>query len=123
MFRENVKCVVVITARERFSLTLASLKSLSAQNLAPDVEIIFATDASFPADMASDIEKYYPAVHIVSYPGMALPTHLRKFACDKINSEYAVFLDNDTLLESSCIANLILSHANFRKCVGRAMPG
>lgn len=91
---------IVVSFRERWSLTLRSLESIATHTPAPTP--IWVLDTGMPADIRIELEARAEAwrLRLVDLPDDMWPTQARGRIAPEIATPYAVFIDNDVLVMS-----------------------
>ncbi len=101
------RVTVIVTQRERFSLSERSLESVLADRSIP-FRLIYV-DAGAPAHIAAYLERRSreAGFELLRFEGPMWPTHGRIAALGTVTSEYVLFMDNDGLLEPGSIAAMV----------------
>lgn len=89
---------LVVSFRERWSLTLRSLESIAAHT--PPPTPIWVLDTGMPADLRRELEARRDAwrLRLIDLPSDLWPTQARGRVAPEIETPYAVFIDNDVLV-------------------------
>ncbi|BBK33949.1 GT2 family glycosyltransferase [Stella humosa] len=101
------RVTVIVTQRERFSLSERSLETVLADR-AIAFRLIYV-DAGAPPAIAAYLRRRSREAGflLLHQPAPAWPNHSRIVALRHVETEYVLFLDNDVLLEPGCIAALV----------------
>ena len=103
----NSRVTIVMTIRERHSLTIQALKSILS-NTPPIFRLIFV-DCHSPVRIREQLEtlvRQY-GVELVSTENPLWPNQARVKILDRISSEYTVFIDNDVQVEPGWLEQLV----------------
>ncbi|MBL0038754.1 MAG: glycosyltransferase [Nitrosomonadales bacterium] len=103
----NSRVTIVMTIRERYSLTIQALKSILS-NTPPIFRLIFV-DCHSPAWIREQLEtlaRQY-GIELVYAEEFLWPNQARTKVLDRISSEYTVFIDNDVQVESGWLEKLV----------------
>jgi glycosyltransferase involved in cell wall biosynthesis len=103
----NSRVTIVMTIRERYSLTIQALKSILS-NTSPIFRLIFV-DCHSPAWIREQLEtlaRQY-GIELVYAEEFLWPNQARTKVLDRISSEYTVFIDNDVQVESGWLEKLV----------------
>ncbi|MCC7271591.1 MAG: HD domain-containing protein [Alphaproteobacteria bacterium] len=101
------RLTVIVTQRERFSLSERSLDTVLADRSIP-FRLIYV-DAGAPTSIAGwlDRRSREAGFELLRVPGPAWPNHGRIAALATVESEYVVFMDNDGLLFPGSLAAMV----------------
>ena len=101
------RATIVMTARERHALTERSIASILAHMRSP-VRLIYA-DGATPAPLMDRLAQRASRgeLEIVDPGREAWPTHARRQALGRIDSDYVVFVDNDVVVEPGWLDALV----------------
>jgi hypothetical protein len=111
---QNSRVTIVMTIRERYSLTIQSLKSILS-NTPPIFRLIFV-DYQSPIWIREQLEtlaRQY-GIELVHTEDPLWPNQARIKILDKISSEYTVFIDNDVQVEPGWLEKLVACVAGGR---------
>lgn len=99
---------IVITAREVFSTTLASLQSI-LRNTPSSIKIIFIA-SGFPQKITNKIENISKNRNIlmVYKDHFLTPNQARNLALDNVDTRYVVFIDNDVVVAENWLEPLVI---------------
>ena len=98
--------VAVMTVRERYGLTVESLRSLRAE-LTNGQPIYLVFDDHFPAEILAAIKIEFASVKVMKIEGQWRQNEIRKKAIAGINAEYILFVDNDVEFREGSVAKLL----------------
>ncbi|CAH1906403.1 TPR_REGION domain-containing protein [Candidatus Nitrotoga sp. HW29] len=103
----NARVTIVMTIRERYSLTIQSLKSILS-NTPPIFRLIFV-DYQSPIWIRKQLETlaHQYGIELVDTEDSLWPNQARIKTLDRISSEYTVFIDNDVEVEPGWLEKLI----------------
>ncbi|MEQ1742231.1 MAG: glycosyltransferase [Candidatus Nitrotoga sp.] len=103
----NSRVTIVMTIRERYSLTIQALKSILS-NTPPIFRLIFV-DCHSPVWIREQLEtlaRQY-GIELVRSEDPLWPNQARTKVLDRISSEYTVFIDNDVQVEPGWLEQLV----------------
>ncbi|RFC36390.1 MAG: Glycosyltransferase, GT2 family [Candidatus Nitrotoga sp. LAW] len=103
----NSRVTIVMTIRERYSLTIQALKSILS-NTPPIFRLIFV-DCHSPVWIREQLEtlaRQY-GIELVHAEEFLWPNQARTKVLDRISSEYTVFIDNDVQVETGWLEKLV----------------
>ena len=101
------RATLVMTVRERHRLTLVAIESILANTAVP-FRFVFA-HGELPEDLDDAIAKLVREGRIESrrFDGQPWPQQLREALIQEVDTEYAVFIDNDVLVSAGWLERLI----------------
>ncbi len=112
---ESKRIAVLMTCHNRQEKTLASLKALCKQVLAPQVLVqIYLVDDGSTDNTAEAVRTNYPEVYVLRGDGSLFwngGMRLAFSASLKVGYEYYLWLNDDTLLEPDALSNLLDTHS------------
>ena len=118
MSKSQANVTIVVSFRERWSLTEDTIKSIIHNTPAEQVRILLL-DTGMPKEIGQQI-KVFKEVFFISLPKNLHPNQARARSVPYIETEYSVFIDNDVIVEDGWLEPLLKLLADKR--VGIAAP-
>jgi GT2 family glycosyltransferase len=118
MTKSHANVTIVVSFRERWSLTEDTIKSIIDNTPAEQVRILLL-DTGMPTEIVQQIE-VFKEVFFISLPKNLHPNQARARSVPYIETEFSVFIDNDVIVEEGWLEPLLKLLEDKR--VGIAAP-
>ena len=118
MTKSHANVTIVVSFRERWSLTEDTIKSIIHNTPAEQVRILLL-DTGMPKEISQKI-KVFKDVFFISLPKNLHPNQARARSIPYIETEYSVFIDNDVMVDEDWLEPLLKLLEDKR--VGIATP-
>jgi len=105
MTKSQANVTIVVSFRERWSLTEDTIKSIIHNTPAEQVRILLL-DTGMPSEIRQQIE-VFKEVFLISLPKNLHPNQARARSVTYVETEYAIFIDNDVIVEGGWLEPLL----------------